>query len=174
MIGRNLKLALAVSLAANIFLVGGAAGALGFHLLRPKAEAVGPGSPGVPRAQAQRRALRFAADELSPELRRQFRQSLREAWRDTASDSRTAREQRLALAELLAQPSTDRARVEAAMAGARQADMAVRARVEQAVADFAAGLSPQDREVFVTGLKHSGGLLRVPARAATGNAATAR
>jgi uncharacterized membrane protein len=172
MTDRNLRFALIVSLAVNIFLVGGAAGALGFWVLRPKAQIAEPSvRSGPARAQPARRALRFAADELAPAQRQQFRMALRQAWRDSAPAARRAREQRVALADLLAQPSPDRAKVDAAMAGARQADLAVRARVELAVADFAAGLSPEDRAVFLAGLKRSGGLLRVPA---TGNAAPPR
>lgn len=174
MTDRNLKLALIASLAANIFLIGGAAGALGFWVMRPQTQVAEPAArQGAPRPAQTRRALRFAADDLAPAQRQQFRQALRQAWRDTAPDARRAREQRLALADLLAQPSPDRAAIDAAMAGARDADIAVRARVETAVADFAAGLSAEDRAVFLAGLKRSGGLLRAAhARPTKGSPAT--
>jgi uncharacterized membrane protein len=176
MTDRNLKLALIVSVAANIFLIGGAAGGLGFWLLRPHAEVrEPPGRPALARLQAQRRPLRFAADDLAPAQRQAFRQALREARQASAADLLQARDRRLALADLLAQPSPDRAEVEAAMAAVRQADIAVRSRTEQAVADFAVGLSVEDRARFIGGLKRSGALLRPSVVAgATGNPPPAR
>jgi len=174
MTDRNLKLALIVSLAANIFLIGGAAGGLGFWLLRPHAEVREPAArPALARLQAQRRPLRFAADELAPAQRQAFRQALRQARQANAADVLKGRDARLALADLLAQPSPDRAQVEAAMDGARQADLAMRSRTEQAVAEFAVGLSTEDRATFIAGLKRSGAVLR-PGAAATGNPPPAR
>lgn len=164
----NLKLALIASLTANIFLLGGAVGAGAFWMLRsPAAEApAAASSEGAPTA---RRALRFAADELSPAQRQAFRRALREARREIAPLAREARAQRLTLAEALAEPTPDRARIDAAMTRAREADFAVRARMERVVAEFAIGLPPDDRAVFVDALKR-GGTLRAPAApaAATG------
>jgi uncharacterized membrane protein len=153
MTDRSLKLALVASLVANIFLAGGAVGAVAIWTLRSKAE---PTAGAVGRAVlGPRRPLRAAADNLAPAQREAFRQALRDARRDAAPSVREGRQQRARLADLLAQPSPDRRQVEAAMAGARAADIAVRGRVEAAVADYAIGLSPRDRAVFVEGLRRS-------------------
>jgi len=160
----NLKLALVASLTANIFLAGGAVGAVTFWVLRsPDGETPVAASPAAP--LQPRRALRFAADALSPEQRQAFRRALREARLDAAPSAREARAQRLLLAEALAEPTPDRARIDAAMTRAREADFAVRTRVEQAIAEFAMSLPPADRAVFVEALKR-GGTLRAPAAAA--------
>jgi uncharacterized membrane protein len=83
------------------------------------------------------------------------------------------------LAGLLSAPAFDRAAVEGALTGAREADIAVRTRAEAAVVDYAAGLSPADRAVFVQGLARGPTLRRPPPRrnppdAATDNPAPAR
>ena len=58
----------------------------------------------------------------------------------------------------IAAPTLDRDALAAALAATRSADSAVRARVEASVVDFAAGLSPEDRETLASGLTRRSGL----------------
>ena len=57
---------------------------------------------------------------------------------------------------LLAAPQLDRAALDAALQRTRAADSALRAQVEDSVADFAATLSPEERVQFAAGLKRAG------------------
>ncbi|CAM3486681.1 Zinc resistance-associated protein [Bordetella sputigena] len=147
MMGRGWKIALVGSLVLNAFLLGGlAGGAYQWFSVAHVGET----------AAAPRAALRFAADELSPERRQQFLRALRQARRQGHEDALAAREARQDVLEQLAAPQLDRAALDAALARTRAADAAVRTRVEHAVADFAASLSPQERMAFVEGLRRRG------------------
>jgi uncharacterized membrane protein len=53
---------------------------------------------------------------------------------------------------LVAAPQLDRAALVAVLARTREADMALRARFENNVVDFAATLSPDEREKLASGL----------------------
>lgn len=173
---RNLKIGLIVSIILNVFLIGGIAGGLAFWRLNPQVQAAATPPGGGPQ---QRRALRFAADELAPEQRAAFLQALRQARRASLAQVREAQAHRRELAGLIGAAQFDRAAVIGALDGARTADIAVRTRLETAVVDYAAGLSPADRAVFVRGLARTPTLRQPPARqnpqsAATENPAAAR
>jgi uncharacterized membrane protein len=145
---RAIKMLLAASLAVNIFILGAAAGAGYMWQARER-----------PRVEAQR-GLRFAAAGLSPEQRRAFREALAEARRQAAAEILSARTSRETAAKLLAAEPLDAAAAETELAKARAADMALRARLEQAIVGYAATLSPGDREVLVDGLRGRGAMLR--------------
>ncbi|MEO3386337.1 periplasmic heavy metal sensor [Mesorhizobium sp. CAU 1741] len=142
---------LAASLAINLFVFGAVVGA-GFMWLAQ-------GQPDAPGA-GQQRGLRFAAEELSRDQRRAFRGALADARRQSASDIDGARAGREEVARLLATEPFDRAAVEAALAATRQSDMALRARLEEAIAGFAAGLTPDERARLADGLRARTGMLR--------------
>lgn len=148
---RKLKTALIVSIVLNVFLVGGVAGGLAFWRLNPQVRAAAKPAPGSPRPLP----LRFAADGLRPDQQSAFRQDLRAARQASLDDLRRAQAHRRDLAGLIGARDFDRAAVGAALTGARTADMAVRARLETAVADYAASLSAEDRAIFVRGLARS-------------------
>lgn len=59
---------------------------------------------------------------------------------------------------MLASPDFDRAAVDAAFARTRDADRAVRTRLEETSTRFAESLTPRERETFVEGLKRTGRL----------------
>ena len=142
MSGRGLKIVLAVSLAVNLFTVGAIGGLVYVGSRRQAARSAAIGNP-----------LVRAADALPPAEQETFRQMLRRHVvqdRPTIRDSRQARRR---LMELLAAPAVDRAAVGAALAQARADDSAVRAHLEDGVADFVAGLSPTDRAAFVGGFR---------------------
>ena len=158
---RGLKIGLTVSIILNVFLIGGIAGGLAFWRLNPPVQAVATPPADGPQ---QRRALRFAADELAPEQRAAFLQALRQARRGSLADAREAQQHRRDLAGLIGAAPFDRAAVIGALDGARTADIAVRTRLETAVVDYAVGLSPADRAVFVRGLARTPTLRQPPAR----------
>ncbi|MFP3435447.1 periplasmic heavy metal sensor, partial [Paraburkholderia sp. SIMBA_061] len=57
---------------------------------------------------------------------------------------------------LLAAPQLDRPALDAALARTRAADSNLRAQVESSVADFASGLSPEERVKFADSLRLRG------------------
>jgi uncharacterized membrane protein len=146
---RLAKIALIVSLVVNVFIIGGAAGAAYMWLSMDRdVHTPGGGRPG----------LRAAARELPPERRRAFRESVRQTRRDLAAPVAEAREGRREVLRLLAAPEFDRAAIDAAFVRARNADAAIRARLEDSVITFAQTLSPEERKIFAEGLRHRGPL----------------
>jgi uncharacterized membrane protein len=141
----NLKRWLYVSLALNLFLVTGIGGAAWRWSAATSAQ--------------QAKGLRFAADGLSAQQRKAFRQGLRDARREAAASLQTAREGRQDALYLLGADSFDKAAVAAALARTREADIAVRARTEAAVVDFAATLTPDERRKLIDGLQRRTGLV---------------
>jgi len=144
---RAWKIVLVVSLVLNVFLLGAIAG--GAYRWYAAREAAAPLS-------AQQRALRFAAQTLSPERQKAFADSLKNGRRDGREFAREAREGRREVLRLLAAPQLDRAALDAALARTRAADSELRAKVEGNVADFAATLSPQERIEFAESLRLRG------------------
>jgi uncharacterized membrane protein len=143
----RLKTVLIVSLVLNIFLLGAIAGGTYRWVAKQKAEVV-----------AQQRGLRFAAAELPQARREQLREALRQTRRDSLPLIVNARAGRLDVVQALAAPQFDRAALDAALARTREADMAVRARVEATVADFANTLTPDERLKLVDALQQHGPL----------------
>ena len=143
----RLKTVLIVSLVLNIFLLGAIAGGTYRWVAKQKAEVV-----------AQQRGLRFAAAELPQARRDQLREALRQTRRDSLPLIINARAGRLDVVQALAAPQFDRAALDAALARTREADMAVRARVEATVADFANALTRDERLKLVDALQQHGPL----------------
>jgi uncharacterized membrane protein len=145
--GRSWKTLLIGSVLLNVFLLGGIAGsAWRWFAVR-----------GEPQAQpAQRVALRFATEALSPQRQQQFADALKSARRAGRQYARDARDDRRQVLELLAAPQLDRNAIDAALARTRTADSALRAQVESGVVDFAATLTPEERMTFVEGLEKRG------------------
>ncbi|MGH8779737.1 periplasmic heavy metal sensor [Paraburkholderia sp.] len=153
---RSWKVILSVSILLNVFLLGGiAGGAYRWFATHEGVAAV---------AGAQKNALRFAASDLSPQRQQEFLQALKEARRNGRMFARDAREGRRDVLELLAQPQLDRPALDAALARTREADSALRARVETGVADFAATLTPDERLHFAQSLREHGQWRLPPAR----------
>lgn len=129
---RPVKIALAASVLLNIFLaaalIGGAASVR--RLAKP---GIGPGS------------LRVAGAELPRDTRQAFRRHLRAARRDVRPEIAASRAARQQASTLLEQRVLDRAALDGALARARTADFAVRARLEASAVDFIASLAPADR-----------------------------
>ncbi|SJM35841.1 periplasmic heavy metal sensor [Mesorhizobium delmotii] len=147
---RSIRILLAVSLALNIFVLGAAAGA-GYMWRTQGAQRDGAGD---------QRGLRFAAAGLSPEQRKAFRQTLADARRQSAADIEAGRTGREQVARLIEAQPIDAAAVNETLASVRQADMALRGRLEQAIVSFATGLTPADRARLVDGLRGRSNMLR--------------
>ncbi|MCF6102318.1 MULTISPECIES: periplasmic heavy metal sensor [Mesorhizobium] len=147
---RSIRILLAVSLALNVFVLGAAAGA-GY---------IWQAQQGQRDRAGDQRGLRFAAAGLSPDQRKAFRQALAEARRQSAADIEAARVGREAVARLIEAEPIDAAAVNETLASVRQADMALRGRLEQAIVTFATGLTPADRARLVDGLRGRSNMLR--------------
>ncbi|PAQ07308.1 periplasmic heavy metal sensor [Mesorhizobium temperatum] len=147
---RSIRILFAVSLAVNIFVLGAAAGA-GYMWHTQERQRDGAGD---------QRGLRFAAAGLSPEQRKAFRQALAEARRQSAADIEAARAGREQIARLIEAEPIDAAAVSETLASVRQADMALRGRLEQAIVSFATTLTPADRARLVDGLRGRSNMLR--------------
>ena len=146
---RSVRVLVIVSVLLNVFLIGGIVGG-GYRWVAAQRSV----------AAQQARPLRFAADGLSQERQQQFADDLRQARRDSRTLAQDSREGRLDVAQVMAAPQFDPAALDAALARTRDADVALRMRVEQTIATFAASLSPEERVIFADGLKRDG-LLRV-------------
>ncbi|WP_296651393.1 periplasmic heavy metal sensor [Paraburkholderia sp.] len=168
--GRSWKALMVGSVLLNVFLLGAIAGgawrwfaARGATETQVLSQAQTPPAPRV--------ALRFATSGLTPERQQQFLDALRAARREGRDDARAAREDRREVLDLLAAPQLDRAALDAALAHTREADSALRAKVESGVADYAATLTPDERLKFADGLKRSG-QWRLPASRKAARAAS--
>ncbi len=145
---RPIEAALGFSLALNVILLGGVGGAaLTLWRLAP-----------VRAAQAGRQPLRMAGDSLTPDRRRAFRAAIRQTNQGLVPVVQQARDARREAARLFIQPQFDRAAVIAALDRAKAADLEARTRLEGAIVDFAAPLSPQERASLAEGLRRSGPL----------------
>jgi uncharacterized membrane protein len=137
--GRNLLIA---SVVLNVFLAGALAGG---------AVWIRSGKSG------QGYSLEAAGGRLPDQQRMLFRKALREvrrASRDIILDGQQARRE---AADLLRQPVLDTAALSAALERARNADIAVRTRLEQRIIEFAAAGSAEDRSVLAEGLARRAG-----------------
>lgn len=140
---RTLAVMLFISLAVNLFLIGAVVGGLvvgqRVHHQRP-AMARG-GQP-----------LWSAANELSPEQRRDYRRLLRgEAGEVRAGMSEVRAARAEAWRGLSAEP-LDPAAVKRDLNAARARELAIRSGIEARIVDFAAELTPAERARLVDGL----------------------
>jgi len=151
MTARAIKMLCVGSLALNLFLVGAiTGGAYRWFAARHAVPAVASVFPRAPQA------LRYAAQDLSPERQRQFLDALRRARREARPFAQQAREGRGDVLRLVAAPQWDRSALDTALLATRDADRAVREHVEAAVADFVATLTPAERATFAQSLKAHG------------------
>lgn len=140
MSGRKLVIALLVSLAANLFLVGLGVGAwaLGPRLVQPApAVTQGAGRPALP--------LWAVARSLSPEYRPAFNVVLRKALLGTVGDIRKARAIKRRAFDAMAADGFDPVKTTADLDSARALEFGARQRVEHEVLVYAATLPPEER-----------------------------
>ncbi|MEI9417471.1 periplasmic heavy metal sensor [Mesorhizobium sp. Cs1321R2N1] len=137
--GRNLIIA---SVVLNVFLAGALAGG---------AVWIRSGKSG------QGYSLEAAGGRLPDQERMLFRKALREVRRESRQVILDGQQARREAADLLRQPVVDTAARSAALERARNADIAVRTRLEQRIIEFAAAGSAADRAVLAEGLARRAG-----------------
>ncbi|MEI9426658.1 periplasmic heavy metal sensor [Mesorhizobium sp. Cs1299R1N3] len=137
--GRNLIIA---SVVLNVFLAGALAGG---------AVWIRSGKSG------QGYSLEAAGGRLPDQERMLFRKALREVRRESRQVILDGQQARREAADLLRQPVVDTAALSAALKRARNADIAVRTRLEQRIIEFAAAGSAADRAVLAEGLARRAG-----------------
>ena len=143
------KWLLIASLTLNLFLIGGIAG--GAYRLFWSDHATLAEKP-------TQRGLRFAADDLTMEQRMAFRKILRETRREARPLIEAAKEKRAEVHKLLAASTFDRQAVNSAISQTREADIALRMRIEDALVNFAETLPQQERIKLAEGLAKRGPL----------------
>ena len=150
---RTLSIALFVSLAFNLFLVGAVTG--GFvvgHRIRgggdERPSSAGRGPPQLWRA----------GDALPPDQARAERLALRDQGRAAREEMHAVRAARLEAWRALGQEPFDAKAAKARLAAIRAEEADARGQIEDSVVDFAVQLSPADRAGLARGLTaHRGG-----------------
>ncbi|MDB5469251.1 MAG: hypothetical protein JWR84_811 [Caulobacter sp.] len=153
---RGLIIALVVSVAINLFLAGLIVG--GVVVARRATEMRPPALAGQNRTPLWR-----AGDELPFPKRRAFRQMFRQAGLDTREAIRESRAIRREAIAAMEQPDYDAKAAIDKMNRARQLDSQARSQVEARMLEFAATLTPDERELLAQGLRRAmAGQLREP------------
>lgn len=140
---QRLKAFLVLSLLLNIFLVGGLGGGLYEWFAHHK-----------PDEAAQPHGMRAAMLELPQPKRHQLRQLLRLTRVDSQPLIIEGRDARAEVAKQLHALTLDQAALDAALAKARDADVALRAKVDKTLADFAGTLTPDERMKLAAAMEH--------------------
>ncbi|MDP1643408.1 MAG: periplasmic heavy metal sensor [Phenylobacterium sp.] len=147
---RSLTIALFVSLAVNLFAIGAVVGGLviGVRMSEGRESAMRPGPPPI-----------FSAASALPEARQDaYREALRgEAREVRRSLMRAGEARRAAWGDIAADPY-DPAAVRQALTEAQAIEAQARSRLESRIVDFAADLSPEERQALAQALS------RPPAR----------
>ena len=147
MTSSGLKVALAGSLALNLFIIGAVVGAAGMqareHQQRQRAAAAqsarsnGIGNP-----------LMRAAEVLPEAKREAYIARLKAEGENAKADFAASRAARVEASDLIGAPTFDPNAISSRLAAARNSDMAARARFETAVIEFAATLTPEERKAL--------------------------
>lgn len=151
---KYLKPLLVVSVLFNVFLIGGVGGGLYHWLANAKpAEAV-----------VNQHGLRQAMVQLPPARRKELRQLLRQNRADSQPLIMAGREARLDVIKQLEAPTLDREALVTELGKAREADVALRALVDNTLAQFAGTLPRDERQKLVEALYMRGQAKSRPAR----------
>jgi len=97
-------------------------------------------------------SLQASIEQLPPTERDAFREALRSVRQENRQTILEGQSARRDAADLLKQPTVDAAALSAALERARTADVTVRAKLEQRIAEFAAASSPGVRLLLAEGL----------------------
>lgn len=145
----RLKVALAVSLAVNLFAIGAVVGAAGMQArLSNKAPQATSRSSG-----GSSNALMRASEVLPESKRGSYLAQLKAQGEFAQDDYKAARAARVRASDMIAAPIYDRPAIAALLAEARAHDVTARMRFENAVIDFAAGLTAAERKALGERLK---------------------
>lgn len=141
MTSSRIKIALAASLALNLFVIGAVAGAAGMQArLTKKAPETS--------TRGNTSALMRAAEVLPPAKREAYIARLKTEGENAQADFKAARAARVRASDLIAAQNYDQRRIEDLLAEARTHDVLARTRFESAVVQFAASLTPAERKVL--------------------------
>jgi uncharacterized membrane protein len=138
---RRWKIILAISLVANLFLVGAGLGVfvVGSRLIGERADL---------RRGGDNQRIAQAFQSLPPDRRQALQDIMRVQALSSASDLQAARQARQDAARLMAANPYDPAAVTAALTRAREAEGRARAGIDATLAMRLASLSPQERQMF--------------------------
>jgi uncharacterized membrane protein len=141
---KTLLIALFVSLAANLFLVGAVAGGL---VVGQKMRAERPHT-----AQRPNPPLWRAGDALPPDKAQAYRRALRDQSPEVREAMRAARTARMEAWRSIGQEPFDPAAAKRRLAEIRAQEADARGQIENDTIDFAADLSPEERKILARGL----------------------
>jgi uncharacterized membrane protein len=138
-----LIVSLLISAGVNMFLIGAAVAVtiLAVATAKNRQEAPRPGP------------IVVATQGLPQSERQDLRQTLSDVRRQARPDTDRSLQLRLQAWGALADPKPDVAAIKQQLAQARQLDVGVRTKVEEALVDFVAGQNPQDRATFAVGMR---------------------
>ena len=156
MTSKSLKIALAVSVALNLFAV---AGGVTYVVNRDRIER---------RIEDQRRPgregpLAEVLADLDPAVRQRVRTSLRESALAARPDFEAARAARREAIDIAGQPTLDAARVESLLEQSRAAEIRGRTRLENGAVAVLATLTPEERKALAPILQRKGNARRAVA-----------
>ena len=156
MTSKSLKIALAVSVALNLFAV---AGGITYVVNRDRIER---------RIEDQRRPgrerpLAEVLADLDPAVRQRVRTALRESALAARPDFEAARAARREAIDVAGQPTLDAARVESLLEQSRSAEMRGRTRLENGAVAVLATLTPEERKALAPILQRKGAARRAAA-----------
>jgi uncharacterized membrane protein len=156
MTSKSLKIALAVSVALNLFAV---AGGVTYVVNRDRIER---------RIEDQRRPgregpLAEVLADLDPAVRQRVRTSLRESALAARPEFEAARAARREAIDVAGQPTLDAARVESLLEQSRSAEMRGRTRLENGAVAVLATLTPEERKALAPILQRKGAARRAAA-----------
>lgn len=157
MTSKSLKIALAVSVALNLFAV---AGGVTYVVNRDRIER---------RIEDQRRPgregpLAEVLADLDPAVRQRVRTALRESALAARPDFEAARAARREAIDIAGQPTLDAARVESLLEQSRAAEMRGRTRLESGAVAVLATLTPEERKALAPILQRKGNARRAAAQ----------
>ena len=156
MTSKSLKIALAVSVALNLFAV---AGGITYVVNRDRIER---------RIEDQRRPgregpLAEVLADLDPAVRQRVRTALRDSALAARPDFEAARAARREAIEIAGQPTLDATRVESLLEQSRAAEMRGRTRLENGAVAVLATLTPEERKALAPILQRKGNARRAVA-----------
>lgn len=145
MTGRGLKIALAASLAGNLFLIGLIAGA---RVLGEDRKATAP----PPRPER----VAAVAERLDPADAEALKELMRREGEEARPRVVALRAARREIELALGRPNYDPQAVRSALARAREEEAALRSELDTALLTFAAGLEPEERAAIAPLLRKGG------------------
>jgi len=141
MTDRSFRILVISLLVLNTFLIGALAGG---------------GLTWIRNSQARASMMPLAGEQLPSSQRKALRAALNEVRKDQRPTILEAQQAKIDAASILGQPTLDTEALSAALARARNADIALRTKLEERAVDFAATLSYDERRALAESLIRRG------------------